>query len=103
MKLPDNFIDDELVLFKDFTMLEIKTMFYNLPTGASGGGDLPRGYVALQGAMRLHRHYTSLKLSNSPVLKPRITSEQYQQLPETSKAKYGRFCGHNEVYYTILP
>ncbi len=60
------FIDDPIVLFKDFTMLECKTMFYSLPTGPSGGGNLPTGYVSLKEAIKLHRHYTSLKLSNAP-------------------------------------
>lgn len=60
------FIDDEFVLFKDYTMLQLKTMFYSLPTGPSGGGNLPYGYASLKKAIDLHRHYNSLKLSNAP-------------------------------------
>lgn len=59
------FIDDELVLFKDYTMLQLKTMFYSLPTGASGGDNLPYGYASLKKAIELHRHYISVKLNNS--------------------------------------
>jgi len=62
----NDFIDDEYVLFKDYTMLQLKTIFYSLPTGASGGGNLPRGYASLKKAIDMHRHYTSIKLSNSP-------------------------------------
>lgn len=62
----EEFIDDEFVLFKDYTMLELKTMFYSLPTGASGGGNLPYGYASIKKAIDMHRHYTSLKLNNSP-------------------------------------
>lgn len=66
MKTEPQFIDDELVLFRDYTMLELKIMFYCLPTGASGGGNLPHGYASLKKAIDLHRHYNSLKLSNAP-------------------------------------
>lgn len=62
----NSFIDDEYVLFKDYTMLQLKTMLYSLPTGASGGGNLPRGYASLKKAIDMHRHYASLKISNSP-------------------------------------
>lgn len=76
-------------------------MFHRLPTGPSGGGNLPYGYQSLKKAIELHRHYVSVKLSNAP--KPRITSAEYQQLDDETKSLYGRFCGHNDVYYTLLP
>lgn len=94
------FIDDEFVLFKEHTMLELKTMFYSLPTGASGGGNLPRGYDSLKKAIDMHRHYTTVKLNNAP--KPRLTSAEYQLLDDGTKSLYGRFCGHNKVYYTLI-
>lgn len=34
-------------------------------------------------------------------LKPRITSNEYFQLPEEKRRFYMRFCGHKEVYYTL--
>lgn len=36
-------------------------------------------------------------------LKPRIESGEYLKLPEEKRRFYMRFCGHNEVYYTLNP
>lgn len=36
-------------------------------------------------------------------LKPRIESSEYFKLPEDKRRFYMRFCGHNEVYYTLNP
>lgn len=36
-------------------------------------------------------------------LKARISSQEYFKLPEDKRRFYMRFCGHNEVYYTLNP
>lgn len=36
-------------------------------------------------------------------LKARITSNEYFKLSEDKRRFYMRFCGHDEVYYTLNP
>jgi hypothetical protein len=43
------------------------------------------------------------KQNDNALLKPRITSSEYFNLPEDQKRFYMRFCGHKEVYYTLNP
>lgn len=47
--------------------------------------------------------HDKLRSSRHDHLKPRITTHEYSQLTEDKKDLYMRFCGHNEVYYTIKP
>jgi hypothetical protein len=36
-------------------------------------------------------------------LKPRISSKEYFNLTGDKRRFYMRFCGHNDVYYTLSP
>lgn len=65
--IEDNLHIDALILFKDYTHLELKNYYFGITSKitATGGGDMPYEVRVVNLALDYHRYYNSRKLNKN--------------------------------------